>query len=302
MTEQNPFEFDDDANWRRPWLGSAMYRNATDRFGKGSTDSAAQATMHQDATERSAPGSTNSIAPAITAVFTEASDNQGYCPPPTTTDSLNPNHRCYQPHGKIQPTTVMADLLGKFDAETGTLQISVVAFYPFDYMKNESLGWDKFENKSAAVTAINHALHTVKPSLYIRLAKEGAARILASLGTEKNTVGGGLMRFLNSMISDYKVNTFELNDAKETVCRILFREATWICPDAASGNDNNTNTLNKLGPWLAPYGGGLVLGPDDLQNARNLIFRGPDNVKVPKKIPNCVIGTVPMWTEGHKAQ
>jgi hypothetical protein len=178
----------------------------------------------------------------------------------------------------------------------------VVAFYPFNYLRNKSLGWDKFENKSAAVTAINHALHTVKPSLYIRLAQEGAAQILTSLGKENNTVGGGLMRFLNSMILQHNVNMFKLNDAEKTVCRILFQEGTWICPDAASGNNNNTNTLNGLGPWLAPYGGSLVLGREDLSNALKLIFRGPDNVKVPKKIPNCVIGTVPMWTAGKKVE
>jgi hypothetical protein len=302
MTEQNPSEIDDDANWRGPWAGSAMEFNATQQFAPGSTNSVAQVTMHQTATGQFALRSTDSIAPAITAAFTEASDNQLYCLPPTTTDSPDPNHRWYQPHGTIQPKTVMADLLGEFDAETGTLRISVVAFYPFDYMKNKSLGWDKFENRSAAVTAINHALHTVKPSLYIRLAHEGAARILTSLGKEKHTVGGGLMRFLNSMISEHKVNTFKLNDAEKTVCRILFREGTWICPDAGSGNDNNTNPLDGLGPWLAPYGGSLVLDPVHLSNALELISRGPDNVKVPKKIPNCVIGTVPMWTAGQKAE
>jgi hypothetical protein len=304
MAEQNPSAIDDDANWGRPWLHSAMHRNATEQFAPGSTKLVPQATMHHDATptQPSAPGSIDSIAPATTAAPTEASDSQGYCLPPTTTDSLNPNHRWYQPHGTIQPKTVMADLLGEFDAKTGTLQISVVAFYPFDYMKNKSLGWEKFENKSAAITAINHALHTVNPSLYIRLAHEGAARILTSLGKEKHTVGGGLMRFLNSMISQHNVNTFELNDAEKTVCRILFREGTWEGPDAASGNDNNTNTLDGLGPWLAPYGGSLVLDPVHLSNALELISRGPDNVKVPKKIPNCVIGTVPMWTAGKKAQ
>jgi hypothetical protein len=61
--------------------------------------------------------------------------------------------------------------------------MTVVVFYPFDRETNNALGWDKPENRTAAVTAVNHALGTLHDhkSLCIRLANEGATRMQTRL-------------------------------------------------------------------------------------------------------------------------
>jgi hypothetical protein len=66
----------------------------------------------------------------------------------------------------------------------------------------------------------------------------------------------------------------------------------------------DAETLDGSGPWIEPPQNrrSLVLGTADLQKARDLIKKGTENLKLPaKKVPNCVIGSVPIWTAGQVA-
>jgi hypothetical protein len=174
--------------------------------------------------------------------------NQSYCPPPSTADSLTRNHGLYQPYNSKQHNTVMATLFGEFDQDT--LKIRVVPFYPFDHSKqtNNALEWDKSENKSAAVNAINKALRTLheNDSLYIRLATQSAVRIKHRV-TRGETVGPAFMQFLNSMIADYQVKTFEVDGRH---CQVSFREGIRKPSCAPSGTATATLSEEE-GPWIA---------------------------------------------------
>lgn len=259
--------------------------------------------MEQNATLPFPAESTDSNAQETTSAFTEVSGNQGYCLPPTTADSLACNHGLYQPFGPSQHHTVLATLFGHFDKKTGTLQISAVPFYPHVESTNDALGWDKSENRSAAVNAINNVFQTLhnNGSLPIRLATQGATRIKTRL-KGGNTVGGGIMQFLNSMILEYGVDTFKLDGDMATVCTVSFRVGTCKCPDAPSGTNDTTNPVH--GRWIAPRSKNrnLSLQSADLLSVRELISRGTQIVKIPKKVPNCYIGSVPFWTTGQAAK
>jgi len=227
------------------------------------------------------------------------SHKQSYCPSPSTADSPTRNHGLYQPHDLRQHNVVLGTLFGEF--HENTLKIRVVPFFPFDHSEYPSnpLGWDKFENKSAAVSAINKALRTLheNDSLYIRLATQTATRIKTRI-QRGETVGPAFMQFLNSMIVDYQLNTFEV-DGKH--CEVSFREGTRKPPSAPSGTATAT-LIEEGGPRIAPLSSRLVLKYNDWPAARTLISKGTQNITLPDNVPSCVIGSVPFWTAGQRAE
>ena len=235
---------------------------------------------------------------------------QSYCPSPSTADSPTQNHGLYQPHNVTQHHTVMVGLYGHFDKETG-LRIKPVAFYPFDQSKNtnNALGWDKPENKSAAVNAINKALGTLHTngSLYIRFANETATRISTRV-TKGETVGPPVMQFFNSMTSHYGVNTFKLDDKDDsTVCGVSFREGTWKRPSALGGVNETADKSNEWERCIVPSGttgntgGTVILRGTSLTKICTLIDKGIEGVSPPKTVSNFFVGSVPIWTAGQRA-
>jgi hypothetical protein len=226
---------------------------------------------------------------------------QSYCLPASRAGSSTRSHGVFPARTIEQLKTVMPTLYAEYTKETDTLVIKVVPFYPFDPKDNNTLGWEKFNKQSQAVTAINNALSTLhnNQSLYTHLAKQGATRIKTRVG-KGETIGASFMQFLNSMISEYGVNTFKVNDED---CIISFREGTRS--GASAPSRTNANTATGEGPWIAapPKSGSLIMGMVELERTFAHISKGTQDVREPrKKCQNCVVGSVPIWTAGQRAE
>ena len=225
---------------------------------------------------------------------------RSYCLSASLAGSTTRSHGFFPARNKEHLKTVMAGLYADYTKETDTLVIKVVPFYPFNPEDNDTLGWEKSDKQSQAVTAIDNALSTLhnNQSLYIHLAKQGATRILTRVG-KGETIGASFMQFLNSMISEYGVDTFKVNDDD---CTISFREGTRSRESAPSRT--NANTATGEGPWIAkvPLSRSLTMGTVELDRTFAHISKGTQDVrKTKKKCQDCVVGRVPIWTAGQRA-